>query len=167
MHHGSAGFLLKPSTLAALILMGASAAASAAECPADQRKEDVRQAPTDQVWDGAKLQSGNGINDRITAAIDVSKPPVNIPDRTFRLRKLTVLPGGVVPWHRHADRPAIAYLLEGEITEYASNCAVPVVHKPGDVIVETPNLSHWWKNFGSKNAVVISGDLLKGDDDNM
>ncbi|MBV8185772.1 MAG: hypothetical protein JO339_00905 [Alphaproteobacteria bacterium] len=97
MHHGSAGFLLKPSTLAALILMGASAAASAAECPADQRKEDVRQAPTDQVWDGAKLQSGNGINDRITAAIDVSKPPVNIPDRTFRLRKLTVLPGGVVP----------------------------------------------------------------------
>ncbi|MBV8185771.1 MAG: hypothetical protein JO339_00900 [Alphaproteobacteria bacterium] len=61
----------------------------------------------------------------------------------------------------------MAYLLEGEITEYASNCAVPVVHKPGDVIVETPNLSHWWKNFGSKNAVVISGDLLKGDDDNM
>jgi quercetin dioxygenase-like cupin family protein len=119
------------------------------------------------VWDGAKLKSGNGIIDMITATIDVSKPPVNIPDRTFRLRKLTVLPGGVVPWHRHADRPAIAYLLEGEITEYASNCAVPVVHKPGDVIVETPNLSHWWKNFGTTKAVIISGDLLKGDDDNM
>jgi len=33
--------------------------------------------------------------------------------------------------------------------------------------VETPNLSHWWKNFGDKKAVVISADLLKGKDDNM
>jgi quercetin dioxygenase-like cupin family protein len=167
MHHGSAGLLLRPGTLLALALLSASAPVFAAECPADQRKEDVRQAPTDQVWDGRKLQSDNGITDMITATIDVGKPPVNIPDRSFRLRRLTVLPGAIVPWHRHADRPAIAYLLEGELTEYASNCAVPVVHKPGDVIVETPNLSHWWRNFGTTKAVVISADLLKGDDDNM
>src|SRR5262249_8426139 len=82
-------------------------------------------------------------------------------------RMLTIQPGGIVPWHQHADRPAIAYLLEGEITEYASNCAVPVEHKPGDVIVETPNLSHSWKNFSDKKAGIISADLLKGDDDNM
>jgi quercetin dioxygenase-like cupin family protein len=142
-------------------------AAVAAECPADQKKEDVRQAPTDQTWDGRKLESNKGIIDRITATIDVTKPPVNIKDRSFRLRMLTIEPGGIVPWHKHADRPAIAYLLEGEITEYASNCAVPVEHKPGDVIVETPNLSHWWRNFSDKKAVIISADLLKGDDDNM
>jgi quercetin dioxygenase-like cupin family protein len=152
------------------LLVGVNAVpaiAFAAECPADQRKEDVRQAPTDQVWDGGKLQSNASIMDVITATIDVTQPPVDIKDRSFRLRRLTVQPGGVVPWHRHADRPAIAYLLEGELTEYASNCAVPVEHKAGDVIVETPNLSHWWKNFSNKKAVVISADLLKGDDDNM
>jgi quercetin dioxygenase-like cupin family protein len=170
MHHCSSGHLPRPGILLALVLLSASALAPAvfaAECPADQRKENVRQAPTDQVWDGRKLQSNDSIVDMITATIDVSKPPVDIKDRSFRLRKLTILPGGVVPWHRHADRPAIAYLLEGEITEYASNCAVPVQHKPGDVIVETPNLSHWWKNFSDKKAVIISADLLKGDDDNM
>jgi quercetin dioxygenase-like cupin family protein len=103
----------------------------------------------------------------IVANIDVAKPPFDIKDHSFRLRRLTIRPGGVVPWHSHADRPAIAYVLEGEITEYASNCAVSVEHKAGDVIVETPNLSHWWKNFSDKNAVIISGDLLKGEDDNM
>ena len=142
-------------------------AVRAAECPADQKKENVRAAPSDQVWDGAKLQSNNTIIDMITATIDVTKPPVNIKDRSFRLRRLEVEPGGIVPWHNHADRPAIAYLLEGKLTEYASNCAVPVEHTAGDVIVETPNLSHWWKNFGNTRAVVISADLLKGKDDNM
>jgi quercetin dioxygenase-like cupin family protein len=154
----------------ALVLVAANAmatAAFAAECPADQRKEGVRKAPTDQVWDGGKLQSNAGIMDKITATIDVSQPPVDIKDRTFRLRRLTVQPGGTVPWHEHADRPAIAYLLEGELTEYASNCAVPVVHTAGDVIIESPNISHWWRNFSDKKAVVISADLLKGDDDNM
>ena len=142
-------------------------AARAAECPADQKKEGVRSAPSDQVWDGGKLESSKTIIDMITATIDVTKPPVDIKDRSFRLRRLEVEPGGVVPWHNHANRPAIAYLLEGKLTEYASNCAVPVEHTAGDVIVETPNLSHWWRNFGDKRAVVISADLLKGKDDNM
>jgi quercetin dioxygenase-like cupin family protein len=158
------------SILVAIVLMSANAfapATFAAECPADQKKEGIRQAPTDQIWDGRKLESSNGIVDMIVANIDVAKPPFDLKDRSFRLRRLTIRPGGVVPWHSHADRPAIAYLLEGEITEYASNCAVPVEHKAGDVIVETPNLSHWWKNFSDKNAVIISGDLLKGQDDNM
>jgi quercetin dioxygenase-like cupin family protein len=155
-----AGFVLGTNALFAPAVL-------AAECPADQKKENVRPAPTDQVWDGGKLQSSKTIIDMITATIDVTKPPVDIKDRSFRLRRLEVEPGGVVPWHSHADRPAIAYLLEGKLTEYASNCAVPVEHTAGDVIVETPNLSHWWKNFGDTRAVVISADLLKGKDDNM
>lgn len=154
------GFLLSTSALFA-------PAVRAAECPADQKKENVRPPPSDQVWDGGKLEPSKTIIDMITATIDVTKPPVNIKDRSFRLRRLEVEPGGIVPWHNHADRPAIAYLLEGKLTEYASNCSVPVEHTAGDVIVETPNLSHWWKNFGDKRAVVISADLLKGKDDNM
>ena len=170
MNHGNAGLFRKLVLVVGGALIGTMAFATvtvAAECPADQKKEDLRQAPTDQVWSGGKLQSNNSITDKITATIDVTKPPLNIKDRSFRLRMLTIEPGGIVPWHRHADRPAIAYLLEGEITEYASNCAVPVTHTAGDVIVETPNLSHWWKNLSDKKAVIISGDLLRGEDDNM
>ncbi len=171
MHHCNQRRTPGLGVLVAAVFVGTNAlfvpSVLGAECPADQTKEHVRAAPSDQVWDGGKLQSTNSIIDMITATIDVTKPPVDIKDRSFRLRRLEVEPGGIVPWHNHADRPAIAYLLEGKLTEYASNCAVPVEHTAGDVIVETPNLSHWWKNFGDKRAVVISADLLKGKDDNM
>src|SRR5437868_15547871 len=101
MHYCRAGRLRRPDILLAWVLLGTNALPSAvvaAECPADQRKENVRQAPTDQVWDGKKLQSNDKIIDMITATIDVDKPPVDIADRQFRLRKLTIFPCGIVPW---------------------------------------------------------------------
>ena len=69
----------------------------------------------------------------VLAAIDLEKEPAMIKERQLRFRKLTIQPGGIVPWHSHADRPAIIYIAEGEIIEYASNCAYPIVHKAGDI----------------------------------
>jgi len=140
--------------LLAAVVAGASVAvlpAFAGECPADQKKPDARQ-PVDF--------KPVGVTDTVIASIDVSKAPFNIAGRNFRMRKLTVEPGGIVPWHSHADRPAIIYITEGEIIEYASNCAGPIVHKAGDVVAETPEVSHWWKNLGDKTAVLLSADLL-------
>jgi quercetin dioxygenase-like cupin family protein len=88
-----------------------------------------------------------------------------IEDRKFRMRKLVIEPGGVVPWHSHADRPAIIYVAEGEIHEYASNCAAPILHKAGEVVAETKDVSHWWKNPGDKTVVLLSADLLKDPND--
>lgn len=143
----------------AAALAGASLFASAAfagECPADQKKPDARQAVDFKPV---------GVTDTVIASIDVAKAPFNINDRLFRMRKLTVEPGGIVPWHSHADRPAIIYITEGEIIEFASNCAAPIHHKAGDVVAETPEVSHWWKNLGDKTAVLLSADLLKDKDD--
>jgi quercetin dioxygenase-like cupin family protein len=95
--------------------------------------------------------------------IDVEKEPANIKDRKFRMRKLTIEPGGIVPWHSHGDRPAIIYIIDGEINEYASNCAVPILHKAGDVVAETSEV--WWKNTGDKTVVLLSADLLKDPND--
>src|SRR2546429_1060354 len=36
------------------------------------------------------------------------------------------------PWHSHGERPALIYIIEGEIVEYASNCAAPITHKAGE-----------------------------------
>ena len=55
----------------------------------------------------------------------MSKAPFNIDGRNFRMRKLVVEPGGIVPWHSHADRPAIIYITEGEIHEYATIAPAP------------------------------------------
>jgi len=143
----------------AAVALGACMAATAAfagECPADQKKPDTR---------GAVDFKPVGVTDTVIASIDVSKAPFDIKDRNFRMRKLTIEPMGIVPWHSHADRPAIIYIVEGEIVEYASNCAVPIVHKAGDVVAETPEVSHWWKNLGNKTVVLLSADLLKDQND--
>ena len=150
------------SLLLAAVVLSASlvaAAASAGECPADQKKPNAREAVDFKPV---------GVTDTVIASIDVTKAPFDIKDRLFRMRKLTVEPEGIVPWHSHGDRPAIIYIIEGEIHEFASNCAAPIVHKAGDVVAETSEVSHWWKNLGDKTAVLISADLLKdANDHNM
>src|SRR5437764_11659415 len=104
--------------------------------------------------------AAKGVTDTVLAAIDLEKEPANIKGRELRFRKLTIEPGGVVPWHSHGDRPAIIYIIEGEIVEYASTCAVPIVHKAGDVAREIHTTSHWWKNIGDKTVVLLSADIL-------
>ena len=144
--------------LIAGVALGASIMASAAfagECPADQKKPDAREPVT---------VGPVGVTDTVIAMIDVDKEQ-GIKDRKFRMRKLTIEPGGIVPWHSHGERPAIIYIIEGQIEEYASNCAVPIVHKAGDVVAETKDVSHWWKNLGDKTVVLISADLLKDPSD--
>jgi quercetin dioxygenase-like cupin family protein len=119
---------------------------------ADQVKANVRAPVT---------TPGKGVTDTVLTAIELAKEPAKIEDRQLRLRKLVIEPGGVVPWHSHGDRPAIIYIIEGEILEYASNCAVPIVHKAGDVTAETNPRAHWWENRGDKTVVLLSADLLR------
>jgi hypothetical protein len=90
--------------------------ALAGECPAGMMKPNAREAVT---------FAPKGLTDTVLGAIDLAKEPAKIKDRQLRFRKLTIEPGGIVPWHSHADRPAIIYIAEGEIIEYASNCAAP------------------------------------------
>ena len=125
--------------------------AVAGQCPADKMKADVRVPDT---------KPGKGVTDTVLAAIDLEKEPANLKDRQLRFRKLTIQPGGVVPWHGHGDRPAIIYIAEGEIVEYASNCSVPIVHKAGEVRPETSGTAHWWQNHGNKTVVLFVGDVL-------
>ena len=142
--------LVLAGIIAGSALVGVSAAA-AGSCPSDQMKADARQPVTD---------AGKGVTDTVLAAIDLEKEPANIKGRQLRFRKLTIEPGGIVPWHSHGDRPAIIYVAEGEIVEYASNCAVPILHKAGEVRPETSGTSHWWQNLGNKTVTLFVGDVL-------
>jgi quercetin dioxygenase-like cupin family protein len=102
----------------------------------------------------------SGVTDTVLATIDVASEPAKIDGRSFRLRRLEIAPGGVVPWHSHSDRPAIIYVVSGEVTEYASTCSVPIVHKAGEAIPELHATSHYWRNTGKTKAVLLSSDLL-------
>jgi quercetin dioxygenase-like cupin family protein len=105
----------------------------------------------------------SGVTDMVRYSTDLSKEPLALKGRQFRLRQLEMQPGGVVPWHSHNDRPAMIYIVSGEVVEYASSCAVPITHRAGDVAPERAGTSHWWKNTGSTPAVLISVDLFPGD----
>jgi quercetin dioxygenase-like cupin family protein len=135
----------------AATMLGCVSAASAGECPADKRGTDLTKPVTTSAKD---------VTDTVLASIDLAKEPASIKDRELRLRKLVIAPGGIVPWHSHDDRPAIIYIIAGEITEYASTCAVPIVHKAGDVAMETHTTAHWWKNTGSTTVILLSADVL-------
>lgn len=134
----------------------AAAAALAGECPADKRVPDGR----GQAMGPTQPQ---GVTDVVRAMTDLSREPLALQGRSFRLRQLDIQPGGIVPWHSHDHRPAMIYTVSGEVTEYASSCAVPIVHRAGDVAPERNGTSHWWKNTGSTPAVLISVDLFPVD----
>lgn len=147
-----------PSSIRALavaaVLTGfgiAAPAAFAGECPANK-------VTTDGQKPGATAHKD--VTDTVIASIDLKDEGPKLKDHKFRLRRLVVKPGGVVAWHSHAERPAIIYIVSGSITEYASTCAVPIVHKAGDVTREIHTTSHWWKNTSKKPTVLLSTDIL-------
>ena len=132
-------------------VVGVSGGAYAGECPADQ------------VMNGA-VTSGEtmpkGVTDEVLSSIDLSFKGEAWKGNMFRLRRLVIEAGGVVPWHVHDVRPANIMVIEGSITEYNSNCKVPIEHKAGEVAQESIGLAHWWKNNTDKPAVLISADIL-------
>lgn len=140
-----------------LLGMGLMAAgqAHAGTCPPGQAVADAGHP---------KMTEPKGVTDTVLASILLGQEPVGIAGRDFRLRRLTIAPGGVVPFHSHADRPAIIYVVSGEVVEHASTCRTPIVHKAGDAIAEKNQVSHWWENRGKTPAVLLSADLLKTGD---
>jgi len=73
------------------------------------------------------------------------------------MRRLVIQPGGVVPWHSHADRPAILNFISGEIVEYASGCALPIVPKGGETSLGLHTTSNWRKNRGDGTFNITVG----------
>lgn len=80
--------------------------------------------------------------------------------RQLRARKITLAPGGVVAYHSHADRPAVAYLLRGSIIEHRDG-APDRTYKAGEIITENTDVKHWVENKGKVPATIIGVDLFK------
>lgn len=98
------------------------------------------------------------VTDEVIGSVDLGKE-INVDGRDLRLRRLVVQPGGIVPLHSHAGRPALIIVVTGEMTEYRSSCADPIVHRAGEVASESGGISHWWKNTGSVASELLSADV--------
>jgi quercetin dioxygenase-like cupin family protein len=156
MKIGLNGATRRAIALAAILTGGIAVAgppAWAGACPADKMGPDGT---------GEKINSiaASGVTDNVLASIDLAKEPADVRGRLLRLRRLEIKPGGVVPWHEHANRPALIYIVQGEIVEYASTCAIPITHRAGETATETHATAHWWKNMGKETVVLLSADLF-------
>src|SRR4051812_6403193 len=97
--------------LAAASLFGAGAAL-ADECPVGKTGMDVTKPGP---------MTPSGVTDTVISNIDLKA--YGSAGHQLRMRRLVVQPGGIVPWHSHAERPANILVVSGSITEYRSTCA--------------------------------------------
>ena len=131
----------------------AQAAAYKGDCPTGQQGANaLTGAPTMPVK----------VTDDIIGSIDLGSE-IQVDNRDLRLRRLVVQPGGIVPLHSHKGRPALITVVSGSITEYRSNCAAPILHRAGDVAMESDGISHFWRNNGTVPAVLLSADVKARD----
>jgi quercetin dioxygenase-like cupin family protein len=125
--------------------------AHAGECPSGQAAANALPgAPTAPV----------GVTDTELAAIDLAQENVHLDQRRLRMRHMTIAPGGIVPLHSHEDRPALIMVVSGEIFENNSKCAVPILHKAGDIAREHLGTKHWWKNSSTQAVELTIADLV-------
>ena len=142
---------LRRATLAGAIALIVATPVFAGECPAGRAGENpLAGAATAPI----------GVMENELAAIDLSKENVKLDQRRLRFRHMEIQPGGVVPLHSHADRPALIMVNAGEIYENSSKCLVPILHRAGEISREYLGTQHWWKNEGKTTVVLTIADIV-------
>ncbi|MEM6971482.1 MAG: cupin domain-containing protein [Pseudomonadota bacterium] len=148
-----------PAMLAAVGLM----ALSAAPVPAHVIEAPAEPATSGDVGlrtlDGPR--GGKGVRLVPAGEFGLEEGPAALPGYAMRVRFFEIAPGGIIPQHSHAGRPAIAVVVEGEVTEHRSDQAEPHILGPGDVSLEPHGLVHWWENTGDQPAKIIGYDVYK------
>jgi quercetin dioxygenase-like cupin family protein len=109
-----------------------------------------RQPPTETV----------GQSEEMLRAIDLTNELDSTKGRPLRMRKVTLQPGGVLSLHNHVDRPAVTYLLQGQMT-YHQQGKPDLVANPGDGFAEGRATTHWAESTGKVPAVWIAVDIPK------
>lgn len=92
-------------------------------------------------------------------SIELGKELPGMKGRQLRLRRVTIAPGGAIPPHSHADRPAIAYILQGRVREHRSDRSAPVEYGAGAAIPENAAVHHWIENIGDEPVIGIVVDI--------
>lgn len=104
-------------------------------------------------------KENHGVSPSAATTVDLGPELNGIDGRQLRMRVITIEPGGEVALHSHRGRPAVAYCLEGELTEHIEG-APSVVHRPGDTWTEAQGVVHWAQNRGSVRARVLAVDVF-------
>jgi len=101
-----------------------------------------------------------GQSEELLRSIDLTTELESGKGRPLRMRRITVQPGGALALHNHVDRPAVTYMLQGEMT-YHQQGKPDVVVRSGSGFAEGRATTHWGENTGKVPAVWIAVDIPK------
>jgi quercetin dioxygenase-like cupin family protein len=98
-----------------------------------------------------------GLDAKVENTIDLAP---DFPGYQLRLRTITFEPGGVAGFHSHKERPAFAYILQGNLTELRKGGYEKSVG-PGGFITESRDVEHWAENRSGAKVVLVGVDIVK------
>lgn len=115
---------------------------------------------TPNVVDADGPTTPKGLSGNVTATIPLEGVFKTSDGLQMRAREVTIAPGGRIPVHQHVDRPGVAYILEGEVTEHRVSEGKTVVTAAGTTVREQIGLTHWIENTGDKPARAFVVDIV-------
>ena len=95
-----------------------------------------------------------------TTVVDLGPEIVGMAGRQLRMRVLTIEPGGYIGLHSHKDRPAVVYFMQGTDEVGLADGSKKVLH-PGETSIATKDTTHYHRNVGKDNVVLIAVDVFK------
>ncbi len=95
-----------------------------------------------------------------TTVVELGSEIEGMAGRQLRMRVLTIEPGGHIGLHSHKDRPAVVYFMQGTDTVTLADGSSKTFH-PGDTSSATKDTTHWHRNDGKDNVVLIAVDVFK------
>lgn len=101
-----------------------------------------------------------GVTIGAPTAIDLASQIDSVQGRQLRMRVITVEPGGILGLHSHKDRPAVAYVIRGTLTEHREGGAI-VEHHAGESWSVATSMTHWEENRRVEPLVIIAADIFK------
>jgi quercetin dioxygenase-like cupin family protein len=99
-----------------------------------------------------------GQSEEALRSLDLTGELDSTKGRPLRMRKITLQPGGALALHNHVDRPAVTYMLQGQMT-YHQEGKPDVVANAGDGFAEGRATTHWGENTGTVPAVWVAVDI--------
>jgi quercetin dioxygenase-like cupin family protein len=114
-----------------------------------------------QMANAEDVPKGNkGFTASKVTVVDLGPEIEGMAGRQLRMRVLTIEPGGHIGIHSHKDRPAVVYFMQGTDEVGLADGSKKIVH-PGETSTATKDTTHYHRNVGKDNVVLIAVDVFK------
>jgi quercetin dioxygenase-like cupin family protein len=92
-----------------------------------------------------------------TTEVDLGPDIAEMQGRNLRTRMYRLDPGGQIASHNHKVHQAIAYIIQGTLTEHRDGQIIR--HHAGETFAERSDIKHWHENTGTEPVLFFAADI--------